>query len=76
VRVLPQKLVVMDDIDTAAILDEMFSRITEIKSLGGIALCDVVDGAATVPVGWKLDAMTDYYVPAWWLCLSGGERAN
>lgn len=66
----------IDEIDVADMLDEMFSRVNEIKAIGGVALEDVVDGKATIPDGWEMDIMTAYYVPAWWLQLPQGGKAN
>jgi hypothetical protein len=65
-----------DETETAAALQGMFSRVAEIKAIGGVALSDVVDGRAAVPVGWVLDVMTDYYVPAWWLDIPHDAERN
>ena len=44
-------------------LDHARRRGEIITAVGGIALVDVVDQKAEVPEGWKLDPMTDFYIP-------------
>lgn len=45
------------------ILSDFFKRSARIKAVGGIALKDVVDGTAVVPVGWVLDEQLFFYIP-------------
>jgi len=44
-------------------LSEMFRRCEAARSLGGISMRDVFEGAA-IPDGWQFDLYTEYYVPS------------
>ena len=41
---------------------EFQRHVEAIKMVGGIALVDAMNGQE-VPKGWRLDAVSDYYVP-------------
>jgi hypothetical protein len=48
--------------DIESVVEEFFARSTVCRKYG-IPLIDVFDGKATVPPGWALDPMMDYYMP-------------
>lgn len=49
--------------DIAEEMREFFALAERIRMIGGIALEAVMDGKATIPVGWVLEPSLNYYVP-------------
>lgn len=39
------------------------SRLDAVEFIGGVSTIEVVDLNAGVPSGWKLDPLTEYYIP-------------